>query len=193
MNGLITKIGSGGGRPISRRGRANLAMAFSSWANRVPPGTHCADPPSTNRSLPVLEPVCECRKRKLNKGDQRRAAEAYRLGAGSSPFVRQETRVRDLTSRSVGVYTRPRPRRFWVAGHIGFEPVSVDWCDDSNLQMAGSKFAALSNGTTTRKDWISCAQRASLLTVGHRRSRDRAPPAFAPGRGFGGDGARCRR
>jgi hypothetical protein len=42
--------------------------------NRVPPGTHCADPPSTNRSLPVLEPVCECRKRKLKKGDQRRAA-----------------------------------------------------------------------------------------------------------------------
>jgi transposase len=51
------------------------------------------------------------------------------------------------------------------------------------------------NGITTRKDWISCAQRASLLAVveRHRRSRDRAPPAFAPGRGFGGDGARCRR
>ena len=61
-------------------------MAFCSWANRVPPGMHCADPPSTNRSLPVLEPVCECRKWKLKKGDQRRAAEAYRLGAGSSPL-----------------------------------------------------------------------------------------------------------
>jgi hypothetical protein len=60
---------------------------------RVPPGTHCADPPSTNRSLPVLEPVCECRKRKLKKCDQRRAAETYRLGAGSSPFLRQETWV----------------------------------------------------------------------------------------------------
>jgi hypothetical protein len=61
--------------------------------------------------------------------------------------------------------------------------------------MAGSKFQALSDGITTRKDWISCAQRASLLAVveRHRRSRDRAPPAFAPGRGFGGDGARCRR
>ena len=170
-------------------------MAFCSWANRVPPGMHCADPPSTNRSLPVLEPVCECRKWKLKKGDQRRAAEAYRLGAGSSPIARQETRVRDLTSRSVGVYTRPRPRRFWLAGHIGFEPVSVDWWGDSNLYMAGSKFAALSSGITTRKDWISCAQRASLLAVveRQRRSRDRAPPAFAPGRGFGGDGARCRR
>jgi hypothetical protein len=38
-----------------------------------------------DRSLPVLEPVCECRKRKLKKGDQRRAAETYRFGAGSSP------------------------------------------------------------------------------------------------------------
>jgi hypothetical protein len=59
----------------------------------VPPGTHCADPPSTKRSPPVLEPVCEYRKRKLKKGDQRRAAETCRLGAGSSPFVRQETWV----------------------------------------------------------------------------------------------------
>ena len=45
----------------------------------------------------------------------------------------------------------------------------------------GSKFAALlSNGITTRKDWISCAERASLLAVveRHRRSRDRAPPSF---------------
>jgi hypothetical protein len=169
-------------------------MAFSSWANRVPPGTHCADPPSTNRSLPVLEPVCECRKRKLKKGDQRRAAETYRLGAGSSPFVRQETWVTGPNLRKCrGSYTAS-PETI-LAGHIGFEPVSVDWWDDSNLHMAGSKFAALSNGITTRKDWISCAQRASLLAVveRHRRSRDRAPPAFAPGRGFGGDGARCRR
>ena len=49
-----------------------------------------SDRPSANQSLPVLEAVCECRKRKLKKGNQRRAAETYRLGAGSSPFVRQE-------------------------------------------------------------------------------------------------------
>jgi hypothetical protein len=70
------------------------------------PGTHCADPPSTNRSLPVLEPVCECRKRKLKKGDQRRAAETYRLGAGASPFVRQETWVTGPNLRKCrGSYT----------------------------------------------------------------------------------------
>src|SRR5262245_42857804 len=75
-------------------------------SNRVPPGTHCADPPSTNRSLPVLESVCECRKRNLKKGDQRRAAETYRLGAASSPFVRQETSVTGPNLRKCrGSYT----------------------------------------------------------------------------------------
>jgi hypothetical protein len=78
-------------RPPPYCSRQNASPRVPSWANRVPPGTHGADPPSTNRSLPVLEPVCECRKRKLKKGDQRRAAETYRLGAGSSPFVRLET------------------------------------------------------------------------------------------------------
>src|ERR1700752_2460538 len=84
-------------------------MAFSSWGNRVPPGAHCADPPSTNRSLPVLEPVCECRKRKLKKGDQRRGVETYRLVAGSSLFGRQETWVTGPNLRKFGVHTRPRP------------------------------------------------------------------------------------
>ena|SRR5215467_1859541 len=71
--------------------RASIEPVETNPKGSVPPGTHCADPPSTNRSLPVLEPVCEYRKRKWKKGDQRLAAETYRLGAGSSPFVRQET------------------------------------------------------------------------------------------------------
>jgi hypothetical protein len=151
-----------------------------------------ADPPSRNRSLPVLEPVCECRKRKLKKATRDGRRKLTDLVQGSSPFVRQETWVTGPNLRKCRGFAQ---RRFWLAGHIGFEPVSVDWWGDSNLYMAGSKFAALSSGITTRKDWISCAQRASLLAVveRQRRSRDRAPPAFAPGRGFGGDGARCRR
>jgi hypothetical protein len=103
------------------RARRHLEMA----SNRVPPGTHCADPPSTNRSLPVLEPVCECRKRKLKKGDQRRAAETYRLGAASSPFVRRETWVTGPNLRKCrGSYTAsPRDDSGWLTKRFPIEPV----------------------------------------------------------------------
>jgi hypothetical protein len=140
---------------------------------------YCPDPPSTNRSLPVLEPVCERRKRKLKKGDQRRAAEAYRLGAGSSPFVRQETRVRDLTSRSVGVYTRPRPRRFWLAGHIGFEPVSVRSVGRFEPPHGGIKIRCFEQWDYDQKglDFLG----AKSVTVGGRRAPSTLPGSCPAG------------
>ena len=46
-------------------------------------------PPSTNRSLPVLEPVSGSRKRKLEKHEQRLAPKACGSGALSRPFARQ--------------------------------------------------------------------------------------------------------
>jgi hypothetical protein len=39
------------------RGEDAVGDGAPRWANRAPPGTHCVDPPSTNWSLPVLEPV----------------------------------------------------------------------------------------------------------------------------------------
>jgi hypothetical protein len=73
-------------------------------------------------------------KTEIEKGDQRRAAETYRLGAGSSPFVRQETWVTGPNLRKCrGSYTAsPRDdsnRSLSIGGTIR----TSTWRDQNSL------------------------------------------------------------